>query len=55
MTMAQREPGLTIGGQMASGRIDVHAHYVPAGLQTSVPAARSSVASPLGTPKQRWR
>lgn len=37
--MAQREPGLTIGGQPASGRIDVHAHYVPADLQASVPAA----------------
>ena len=37
--MAQREPGLTIGGQPASGRIDVHAHYVPADLQASLPAA----------------
>jgi predicted TIM-barrel fold metal-dependent hydrolase len=39
MTMAQREPGLASGGPAASGRIDVHAHYVPAELQASVPAA----------------
>jgi 6-methylsalicylate decarboxylase len=37
--MAQREPGETSGGRLSSGRIDVHAHYVPAGLQASVPAA----------------
>jgi hypothetical protein len=39
MTMAQHEPGLASGGQVASGRIDVHAHYVPAELQASLPAA----------------
>jgi predicted TIM-barrel fold metal-dependent hydrolase len=39
MTMAQHEPGLVGGGQVASGRIDVHAHYLPAELQESVPAA----------------
>jgi 6-methylsalicylate decarboxylase len=39
MTMAQHEPGLGSGAHIASGRIDVHAHYVPAGLQASLPAA----------------
>jgi len=39
MTMAQREPGGASGGRLSSGRIDVHAHYVPAGLQASVPTA----------------
>jgi predicted TIM-barrel fold metal-dependent hydrolase len=39
MTMGQHEPGLASGGQLPSGRIDVHAHYVPAELQASVPAA----------------
>jgi len=37
--MAQHEPGLASGGQDAPGRVDVHAHYVPAGLQASLPAA----------------
>ena len=37
--MAQHEPGLVGGGQVASGRIDVHAHYLPTELQESVPAA----------------
>ena len=37
--MTQHEPGLASGGQLPSGRIDVHAHYVPAELQASVPAA----------------
>ena len=37
--MAQYEPGLARGGQGAPGRVDVHAHYVPAGLQASLPAA----------------
>ena len=39
MTTAQRESGLASGGQLSSGCIDVHAHYVPAELQASVPAA----------------
>jgi len=39
MTMARREPGMPGGGHLRSGRIDVHAHYVPAGLQASVPPA----------------
>ena len=39
MTMAQHEPGLGSGAHIASGRIDVHAHYVPAELQASLPAA----------------
>jgi 6-methylsalicylate decarboxylase len=39
MTMAQHEPGPGSGGQVASGRIDVHAHYVPAELQASLPSA----------------
>jgi len=34
-----REPGLADGGQGAAGRIDVHAHYVPAELQESLPDA----------------
>lgn len=37
--MAQHEPGPGSGGQLASGRIDVHAHYVPAELQASLPSA----------------
>jgi predicted TIM-barrel fold metal-dependent hydrolase len=39
MTMAQHESGLASGAQISSGRIDVHAHYLPAELQASVPAA----------------
>src|SRR5689334_25217705 len=39
MTMTQHEPGLASGGQPPSGRIDVHAHYVPAELQGSLPDA----------------
>jgi predicted TIM-barrel fold metal-dependent hydrolase len=39
MTLTQHEPGLPSGGQLSSGRIDVHAHYVPPGLQASVPPA----------------
>ena len=39
MTMARHEPGMPGGGHLSSGRIDVHAHYVPAGLQASVPPA----------------
>jgi 6-methylsalicylate decarboxylase len=38
MTMTQHEPGLASGGQ-PPGRIDVHAHYVPAELQGSLPDA----------------
>lgn len=34
-----REPGVADGGQGAPGRIDVHAHYVPAELQASLPNA----------------
>lgn len=37
--MARREPGQASGGLVTPGRIDVHAHYVPAELQASVPAA----------------
>jgi hypothetical protein len=37
--MARYEPGLADGGQAASSRIDVHAHYVPADLQASLPSA----------------
>ncbi len=37
--MAQHEPGLASGGQGAPGRIDVHAHYVPAELQALLPDA----------------
>jgi predicted TIM-barrel fold metal-dependent hydrolase len=37
--MAQHEHGPASGGQVVSGRIDVHAHYVPAELQASLPSA----------------
>ena len=39
MMLTRHEPGLPSGGQLRSGRIDVHAHYVPPGLQASVPPA----------------
>ena len=39
MTMARHEPGVPGGRHLSSGRIDVHAHYVPPGLQASVPPA----------------
>ena len=39
MTMARHEPGPPGGGHLLRGRIDVHAHYVPAALQASVPPA----------------
>ncbi len=37
--MTRHEPGVACGGQLPSGRIDVHAHFVPAELQASVPDA----------------
>jgi hypothetical protein len=46
-TVTQHERDMPGGGDLRSGRIDVHAHFVPAELQASVPPCRGPMWTAL--------